>query len=307
MSSLRLIRGRIKSVGNTKKITHAMELVSAAKVRKSVNQVLQSRPYSAVIWDLAVNLADKVQKELHPLLQERPFKRGVVLVISSNRGLCGGFNSQLVQKILKTFSKELSIPHQSVLWDFITFGKRGRDTLRRSGVNIIADFPKSDLTYSVADLEPITKMAIDEYISGKYDRFYVAYTDFISSLRQEPKVKQVLPFIPAPDESLGQIEKSLRQSASSLRQSAQGEYLIEPSPAELLNYLLPQIVRLQVYQAVLESEASEHSARMMAMKNATSAAQDMILDLTMAFNQARQASITQELSEISATRSALGV
>lgn len=288
--STKIIKRRIRSVANTKKITKAMELVSAAKMRKAVRNTLASRAYASTAWEIVLRLSEKADRNHHPLFAEREPKRIAVILVSSNRGLCGAFNANIAKKAL-------GITKQYTAIDFLTLGKKARDVIRRSGAAIAADFEKQDVTTAVAEISALAHTVIEGFTKGTYDRIYVAYTDFISSLRQEAVVKQLLP-IEAVD-----ARAPLVSPRSALAESY--EYIFEPSPETLFNDLLPRLITLQVYQATLESDASEHSARMLAMRNATDAAGDMIADLTLSFNQARQAGITQEIAEISGGKAAL--
>jgi len=229
--------------------------------------------------------------------------------------LCGGFNLQIVQKALASIKKhEQNIKKTEI----ITLGTKARDSIRSLGYNVVADFIKEDLTLNSNDVAPIASMVIKDYIAGKYDKVFVAFTDFESSMKQVPRVKQLLPIESEPDDYLGVVGKSTGTGVGTRKDfinekresylkkgSFTYEYLFEPNAEEVLNEILPRLIEVQVYQAVLESEASEHSARMVAMKNASDAAEDMIDDLTLSFNQARQASITQEIAEISSGAAAL--
>lgn len=280
--STKIIKRRIRSVSNTKKITKAMELVSAAKMRKAVRNTLASRAYAGTAWEIVLRLSEKADRKHHPLFAEREAKRVAVILVSANRGLCGAFNSNIAKKALGVTKKHGVI-------DFLTLGKKARDVIRRGGATIGADFEKQDVTTAVAQISALAHTVIDGFTKGTYDRVYVAYTHFVSSLRQEATVKQILPIEGVPTDT----------------KRTDYEYVFEPDPARLFNDLLPRLITVQIYQATLESDASEHSARMLAMRNATDAAGDMIADLTLSFNQARQAGITQEIAEISGGKAAL--
>jgi len=281
--STKIIKRRIRSVTNTKKITKAMELVSAAKMRKAVRNALASRAYTGTAWEIVLRLSEKADRKHHPLFAEREAKKVAVILVSSNRGLCGAFNTNIAKRALQLTTDNLQ-------FEYLTLGKKARDVIRRGGATISADFEKQDVTTAVAEISALAHTVIDGFTKGVYDRVYIAYTHFVSSLRQESIVKQLLP-IEATDARVPLVESY--------------EYLFEPSPAILFNDLLPRLITVQVYQATLESDASEHSARMLAMRNATDAAGDMISDLTLSFNQARQAGITQEIAEISGGKAAL--
>ncbi len=288
------INRRIKSVVNTKKITKAMELVSASKMRKAVQAVLASRPYAQMAWRLAAQLEAKGE-DVHPLMQPGSSSRTLAVLVTSDRGLCGGFNAQVL-KTAAEFVRNRGV--ESV--DFIAVGRRADQWIRRRKLNLKAAFEDivSGGAPAAAKIRPIARLQKNGFTDGTYGEVVVIYTDFVSSILQKPRVKTLLPL--KKDSDLGEIQGHAGQEAE-----MKGEYLFEPDPRSVLDALLPRIAEAQLYQAVLESLASEHSARMLAMKNATDAASDMIDDLRLTFNQARQAGITQEIAEISAGRAAL--
>lgn len=296
------IQRRIKSVKNTKKITKAMELVSAAKMRKAVSKVLATRSYSDLVWDTVLHLVKKVDTNKHLFFKEpKEVKKVAVVIISTNRGLCGSFNTQLVNKVIES----IKIHHPEVVQtDIITCGTKGRDEIRRHKVNLVADFHKEDITASSEDIRPIAHMITKDFISAKYDKVFVAYTDFMSSLKQVPHVKQLLPIVAEIDARLGHINHD-KDKVAKINVDSFAEFIFEPGMKNILDAFLPRLLEVQIYQSVLESEASEHSARMFAMRNATDAAGEMISELTLAYNQARQANITAEIAEIAAGSAAL--
>lgn len=285
------IQRRLKSVRSIKKITRAMELVAASKMRKSVSRVISTRAYAESAWQLVMELIPRTNPSHHPLLAERPVKKAAIVVISSNRGLCGAFNLNVVHKALQLVRTE-GWSGDNV--DFITFGKKGSQILTTLKRHIVADYPKDDITDTVADILPVSREIIDGFIAHRYDEVCLAYTDFRSSLRQESRIRHLLPLV-KPSRFLGQVGERPDTNAADF-----SEFLFEPSRDLVLQALLPRLIEVQVFQAVLESEASEHSARMLAMRNATESAIEMIDTLTLAYNQARQAGITAELAEISA-------
>ena len=294
------IKRRIKSIKSTKKITRAMQMVSAAKMRKAQLATLASRSYADLAWQIITNLSSKVDPKYHRLLQKpeskiNPKKIGVIL-ITSNRGLIGGFNTNLTNTLKKYISE-----HELVA-EFVSVGKKGREALVRMKENVLADFPKHDKAVSIKEIEPISQLIVSEYLSGKYEKIVLVYTHFVSTISQKPIVKQVLPFTST------NHQKDLPKTTSDIHDQSRVlhfEYTFEPSPDSVLEYLVPRILESQIYQAILESDASEHSARMVMMKNATDAATELVDDLTLAYNQLRQANITKELSEITAGRIAL--
>jgi len=296
------IQRRIKSVKNTNKITKAMELVAAAKMRRAVNKVLATRAYSDLTWQTVLHLAKKVDTAHHPFFQDRKeIKNVAVILVSTNRGLCGSFNLQLVKKVVDS----IKVHHpNSRVTDLITCGTKGRDEARRHKLNIIADFAKEDITQSSETIRPIAHMVTKEFLAKKYDKVFIAYVDFQSSLRQVPHVKQLLPIVPSIDERLGHIIHE-KGKVEEINIDNFSDFLFEPGTRQVLDAFLPRLVEVQIYQAVLESEASEHSARMFAMRNASDAASEMISELTLVYNQARQAGITAEIAEIAAGSAAL--
>ena len=297
MASTLDIRRRIKSVGNTKKITKAMELVAASKMRRAVQQALMTRAYAKAAWDVLTNVSAVTNRELHPLLVEREVKRVAVIVVSSDRGLAGGLNTNIVRQTLEVLKA------QTVPADVITVGTKAADALRRLNVNIVAAFPNAHTHPTVADLQPVVKIAIDDYVAGVYDTVHVVYTDFLSTLVQRARSRQVLPIRKQElKEVLDDVDNSI---AIQKLEGFQNPYLFEPNAEAVLEKMLRNLVTSQLYQVVLESLASEHAARMVAMRNATDSAEELIEDLNLTYNQVRQASITREIAEISAGRAAL--
>ncbi len=304
--STRLVRRRIKSVTNTRKITKAMELVSASKMRKAISAVLGTRPYANSAWRAVEEIAKVTDPSAHRLLQRNDgVPRALVIVFSSDRGLCGGVNSRL----LKTLYEFVGKSRRQL--DFVVIGKKGQQALRRRRLDIIASF--SDLTHNprLTEVLPIAKLAMDDYGLSKYESVWLAFTDYRSSLVQDPVVRQLLPIVRVA--GLGEVDSVVagvqKPGASAAEQADFGtrsyQYEFEPSPDVVLDAMLPRLVETQVYQALLESLASEHSARMLAMRSASDSADEMIDQLTLTLNQARQAGITMEIAEISSGKAAL--
>lgn len=298
--STRIIRRRIKSVTSTKKITKAMELVSAAKMRKAVQAVLATRPYSQAAWRAVSELAKVTDAAWHPLLRREPKGgRELVILFASDRGLCGGFVSQLL-KAFFFFVKG----RDAARLDVVTVGRKGLDAVARRGLKPIASFTDLDVGPRVAEIRPIARLAADGFTDGTYDAVFLCFTDFRSAISQRPVTRQLLPL--APIAGLGEVEGAGEEKdAGEKLDLAAREYVFEPSPAAVLDVMLPRLVEAQVFQAVLESSASEQSARMVAMRSATDAATEMIDALTLTYNQARQAGITREIAEISSGKAAL--
>ena len=294
----RAIKRRIKSVTSTRKITKAMELVAASKMRKAVSAVLGTRPYATLAWDTVKSVSKVTQIDLHPLLYTHGSSNKILLVLlSSDRGLAGGFNVNMVRK---TFERLRAWEGKEV--EVICIGRRGAHAMKKAGKNIIASFTDITTAPTYKDTLPIGRLIVNEFVKGSYEQVFVAYTDFVSAIAQQPTIFQLLP-LGALEESkeLGKVSQTTPVEV--IRGSR--EYTFEPSPADVLNFLLPKLIETMLYQAVLESAASEHSARMMAMRNASEAASDMIHDLTFTYNQARQAGITQAIAEISSGKAAL--
>ncbi len=277
------IKRRIKSVGSTKKITKAMEMISAVKMRKAVANDLASRAYANLAWQMLSDIAAKTTIAYHPLLVRRSVKTIGLILITSNRGLAGGFSSRLLAKVHNYIKKVEEGGVKKV--EVILVGKRGQKIYQRFGHQVAAAWPKIDLTTRVEEVLPLSQMVVSEYINKKYDKIVLAFMDFESALKQTPRLKQLLPIVRAKQFARGEAKRDF-------------EFLFEPGPKAALEVLVPRLVEMQIYQAIVESDASEYSARMMAMANATEAASDMITELNYIYNKARQAAITQEISEI---------
>lgn len=296
----RAIKRRIKSVTNTRKITKAMELVAASKMRKAVNAVLMSRPYAKLAWEAVLSIGQKVDTTLHPLLRQSEHTTSVLmLLVSSDRGLAGGYNTN----VIKAAMQELRRHGDAVKIQTICIGKRGADAMRRAGQNILASFTEVTNNTKFEEVLPIGRLVVQEFSKGTYDQVVVVYTDFVSAISQRAVVLELLPLgRPEDTEGLGEVGERAERAEKAERAE---EFTFEPSPREVLDRMLPRLVETMVYQAVLEAAASEHSSRMMAMRSASDSASDMIDDLTFTFNQARQAGITQEIAEISSGKAAL--
>jgi F-type H+-transporting ATPase subunit gamma len=296
--STKILRRRIKSIINTKKITKAMEMVAASKMRKAQQATLRTRDYANRAWSLISDLAGKTDQKLHPfLIKKDKVKKVCVVLIASDRGLCGGFNAQIIRKAAE-FSKNLM--NKKIEMEFITVGKKSRDFVVRQKINVVADFTNLSSVTRLAEIRAISKIIADDFAAGKYDEVYLAYTDFISTISQRPRILKLLPFTRERDVDLGKVTKEKNEQAGT-----EEEFLFEPSPDQVLEYMLPKMVEMQIFQAILESNASEHSARMVAMKNASDSAEDMIFDLTLLYNQVRQSAITKEIMEIVSGKAAL--
>ena len=298
MASERELRNRIRSVKNIGQVTRALEAVSASKVRKAQAQVLATRAYAVKAWEVLVNVSSQVgaSADMHPLLEVRSeIGSAAILLLTSDRGLCGAFNTNIVRKTIE-FAKKSPWPTM-----LVTVGSKGRDLMYRADQQIIADFTVPDPTTRL-DVTPIARTVIDDFVSGRVDVVYLAYMDFVNTLIQRPVVRRLLPLTPSSVEDQAMAEY-LEDGPQ--KRDGQLEYVYEPSPAAILGEVLPRFSELQVYQALLESLASEHSARMVAMRNATENADALVDELVLARNKARQASITSELLDIAGGAEAL--
>ncbi|MBA2755460.1 MAG: F0F1 ATP synthase subunit gamma [Chloroflexota bacterium] len=286
MPSTREIRRRIRSVRNMSQITRAMEMVSASKMRRAQQNVTASRPYSErieeVIADLSAIELDADEMNQFPLLQQREVKRSAVILITPDKGLTGSLNSNIIRRATRYVLHEANVPVE-----VIAAGKKGRDFMIRTHQEIAAEFTAIGDRPTLDDIRPIVEVALNDFESGKVDAVYVVYAKFVNTLSQVPEARQVLP---------------IRRPEG---RGTYTDYIFEPSPVEVLNALLPRYIEVQVYQAMLESIASEHSARMVAMRNATENAKDLVTDLSLSYNKARQSQITREVSEIAAGANAL--
>jgi F-type H+-transporting ATPase subunit gamma len=297
LPSIREIRRRIRSVKNIAQVTRAMQMVAASRMRRAQEQVLATRPYAAKAGEILTHLAAQrgVDESLHPLLQHRETIQRVGLVlITGDKGLCGSYNHNVIQKAWR-FMSESPCPVE-----LITVGRRGRDAMWRLRQKIVAEYSNLPPQPGVLDVAPIARTAMQGFISGQFDVVFVAHTDFVNTLVQRPEIWQLLPLQPVHLEKTPINEH--RQAEPSL---AVGEYIYEPDPRTILDAVLPRFTELQVYQTVLESLASEHSARMVAMRNATENANDLLADLTLTYNRARQEAITKEMLDIAGGAEAL--
>jgi F-type H+-transporting ATPase subunit gamma len=285
LPNLRLIKRRIKGVQSTAKITRAMEMIATLKMRRAQERGLAGRPYSdkisQVLADLAA-LARGSEEAPHPLLQSRPVNKIAIVHITPDRGLCGGLNANL-NRLTAKFILEQSVPVS-----LITVGRKGMEFMRRYRRDIRAEFTRLSDQPSLLDTLPISHIIIDDYSNCLVDQVYLVYARFVSTMVQKPFMKQILPVAPA-----------------EIPQAQNVDYIYEPGPAAVLGALLPRFVEMQLYHAVLESIASEQSARMVAMRSATDNANELIEDLTLMYNKARQESITRELLDITGGAAAL--
>lgn len=295
MATAREIKRRIQSIRNMGQVTKALQAVSASKVRRAQEAVLKSRAYTSEAWEVIINLGAAADETLHPLLTTRePMEEALVVLLTGDRGLCGAYNHNILQTT-SDFVKEHGLPVH-----YIAVGKRGRDLLWRMGADIVAEFHDLEPAPSLPSVSAIARTAIEEFLEGRVDEVYLAYTDFINMLRQRPVIQRLLPPRPVEMET-----QALAKHIVNVQPSRVLEYIYEPDARTILNEILPRFTELQVYQAILESQASEHSARMVAMRNATDNATELVDDLTLDYNKARQRSITREILDIAGGAEAL--
>ncbi|MCY4436162.1 MAG: ATP synthase F1 subunit gamma [Chloroflexi bacterium] len=290
MPSIRQLRRRIRGVQNTRQITRAMELVASSRLRRAQERVLASRPYAERIRSVIDNLAAvSGAQELHPLLQVRPVSHAALILFTTSRGLCGSLNSNMVRSVVRF------ILDRGVSVDIIAVGTKGPALLRSVGLSNAVSAQYQDLgNYpNLADILPMSRSTIEGFTSKKYDEVYVGFSQFVNLMRQEPTLARILPITP---EELDPSEISAFH---------QVDYIYEPSPDDVLSTLLPRFIEAQIYRALLENIASEHSARMIAMRNATENAEEILQDLTLTYNKVRQTAITNEVIEIATAAKAI--
>ena len=284
MATAREIRRRIRSVKNIAKVTGALEAVSASRVRQAEAQVTATRAYSKAALEILRDIGSRSSGELaHPLLDEREeIKTISVVLISGDRGLAGPYNTNIVREVLD-FEKN----HETAI-RYITVGRKGRDLMLRRGADIAAEFSDLPAAPSILDITAITRTAVDDFLNGAVDEIYLAYTDFVNLLTQTPQVQRLLPLSP----------QAQTDEEAEAETGPTPVYEFEPDADSILEEILPRFTELVLYQAVLESLASEHAARMVAMRSATENANDLVGDLTLSYNKARQLAITNEMLDI---------
>ena len=291
MPTLREVKNRIRSVRNIAQITRALEAVSASRVRRAQARVLASRIYAEKAWEILVNVqAASKNLPLHPLLTERDeINKVMVVVITSDRGLAGAYNTNIL-RVAQRFETRLGKPV-----DYVSVGRKGRDSLARLGANIVASFTDMPAEPKVSDITPIARIAMDAYLGGEVDEVLIAYTDFVNMLAQRPAV---LGWLPLTTHTIAQqVAAEYVKDVATVTDGARN-YEYEPSATAVVDEIVPRFTELQLYQALLEAQASEHAARMAAMKNATDNATQLTADLTLQYNKARQAEITAEILDI---------
>ncbi len=295
MPNTREVRLRIRSIKNISQVTRALQAVSTSKVRKSMAALMQTRPYATKAWQVLTHIARQPGRDnLHPLLNQRQqINAALVIVITSDRGLAGAYNTNIIRFTLQHFSQ---YPHPI---RYIAVGRKGRDLLLRLRKNVIAEFSNLPAAPTFNDVSAIGKLAIDEFLSHRVDEVFLVYTDFVNMVRQIPAVKKILPLEVQYEE--GRVESFELNS----RHRIEATYIYEPDMNTILDRIVPRFTALQVYQAILEAQASEHAARMVAMKNATDAATELAASLQLEYNKARQQVITNEMLDIAGGAEAL--
>jgi len=296
MPSLKDIRGRIGSVRNIAQITRAMEMVAASRMKRAQDAILAARPYSDELEGALerVAAAAGLDEDVHPLLARRPVRRAAIIVITTDRGLAGSLNANATRSVLRWVADRASARGDDAAPEVeaITVGRKGRDALRRTGIPVAAHFAQLGDRPSFSDVTPIARIVTEDFLRGKYDEIDIAYSTFVSTLSQRPATDTILPVV--------------RPDVQAETERTNDEYLFEPSPEAVLARLLPHYVAIRIYRAVLENNASEQSARMIAMRNSTENANELIDDLTLVYNKTRQATITREMIEIASGAEALG-
>ncbi|MEM6911139.1 MAG: ATP synthase F1 subunit gamma [Verrucomicrobiota bacterium] len=284
MPSTRDIRRRIKSVKNTAQITRAMQLVAASKMKKAQDQALAGRAYAGMLNKILNDIQEDTEDSKNPLLEVREGTKEALLVITTDKGLCGPLNTNLLKQVLPACQEDTQI---------VTVGSKGRRSLAKLGKNMLADFEIKD-PVPFAEAKVIAGFLRDQFLEGKVDKVRIAFTNFINTIKQEPILIDLLPICHTgvtEGEAIGEVPA--------------GGYLFEPNVEQIFDHVLPLYLNYQVYQMLLEARASEHSARMVAMKSATDNAKELISDLTLQYNKVRQAAITNELLEITTAMKAL--
>lgn len=283
---MREIKRQIKSIQNTKQITKAMEMIAASNLRKAQNAAESSRPYANKIREVIASIAASSTDVKHPMLETREIKKTGYLIITSDKGLAGGYNSNVLRKLMTMIRENHSSPEEYAV---LVIGRKGRDFLKRNGIALLDEVVGVPDSPSFADVKSIAKTAVQRFEEGQYDELILLYNEFVNPLTQTPVEKRLLP--------LEEMETTSENTAN---------YEYEPSAEAVLDVLLPKYAETLIYSAVLEGKASEFGARMTAMGNATKNASDLISSLTLVYNRARQASITQEITEIVAGANAQG-
>lgn len=316
MASTKDIRRRIKGVKSTGKITRAMEMISAVKMRRAVQNALAMRPYAESALHVLGRVRKAEQLRDHPLLRSGTVKSVLIVAVTSNRGLCGSFNSQVIRQIKALIE---NLEHRYPELDrihFLSIGKKGDSMLRRFNREIVASFPELSAVPTVEGVRPVARFIVDGYRDGTYDKVMLVYTDYISAMAQKTRARRLFPisYGALQDEVLEISAHAGSDHSEDVSTAFHGrsdipsgaDYLVEPTPEIVFDALALRLLEMQVYHALLESNASQEAARMVAMRNASDAAKEMTDSLTLSYNQIRQAKVTQEIAELSAGMAAVG-
>ncbi len=292
MPSTRDIRRRIKSIKNTSQITKAMQMVAASKMRKAQQSAIAGRPYATLMNEVLAEVTANAGDFTHPLMEVRDGQRRAIIVVSTDKGLCGALNSNLLREAAQ-FDKATTV--------YVTAGRKASQFIARTKRKLAAEFTYKDAPL-FSEARAISKFAQELFLTGEVDRVDVVFTNFISTLNQKPEIRQFLPL-----REIRAVESGVHgEGGGAELQAGSVEFSFEPKAESVLGSLLPHYLNYQLYQVLLEAKASEHSARMVAMKNATDNAKQIIKDLTLEYNKLRQANITRELLEITTAQMALG-
>lgn len=294
-NSTKEIQRRRKSAKNIQQITSAMETVSATKMRRAQDRAVAGRAYAEKAFLMLQSLAKTLNVDEHPLLAKKQTGVQIVALISPDKGLVGALNTNMFRKV-DEFLKEQDAKKRTT--HFITAGKKATNYVKKTGRKLLAEFPSFDGNFTTEDATKFTEQLISSYTKGSYDKVIMAFTNFYSTLSQKPFIRGILPLTHEKIEDLGDLRADVKEKLEKLPVAP--DYLFEPGRAEVLEKLLPRLVSTLVYHNLLEANASEHSARMIAMKSASDNASELIDDLTLTFNRLRQEGITKELAEISA-------
>lgn len=300
--SAKEIKRKIKSINSTRQVTKAMELVATSKMKKAVDNAVKLRAYGYMALNILGKLSEK-HTHLHKYFQKREVKNILIVFFTTDKGLCGGLNANLFKKVTTVIKgMETDFPQAKI--HFIASGKKGAEFLRRTGHEVEFVFPAFSTNPKFADIFPLSRIALKGFVNDQYDKVVVIYPDFVSTLLQKPIARVVLPF--STDVFAAMLEELGSKFSKFVKPTDKDyDYKLEPSPMYIIENIVPQLTEMQLYQAVLEATASEHSARMVAMQNATQAATDLRDDLVLTYNQARQAAITAEIAEIASNSIAI--
>jgi F-type H+-transporting ATPase subunit gamma len=302
MANLKVVRNRIKSVSSTQQITKAMKMVSAAKLKRATNAIVQLRPYANKLKELLANLSASLEDGSSPFLQQREPNKVLVIVVSSNRGLAGAFNANVIKAannlIAEKYIEQLRAGNVSI----VAIGKKSQEFYQRRKYNVIGNNNDLYLDLNFENTSVITQSIMDGFLKGEYDRVELVYNQFKNAAMQILTVEQLLP---VPKTEKKEEAKKDAKTTDKAASQTQVDYILEPSQEAIVEQLIPKNIKTQLYKAVLDSNASEHGARMTAMDKATENAGDLLKALKLAYNQARQAAITTELTEIVSGAAAL--